>query len=306
MTTTVWQEQYGGPETLTAVECEEPHAGPGEIRVKVAAASVNPLDWKLAGSQQMSEAFGLGMPRGFGSDFAGTIDEVGEDVDGFGVGERVHGNAMGRSMTEHLVLAADAPSLTKSPQGLSDEIAGSLSVIAPTAVAAIGELDLKEGETVLIGGGSGGVGHLAVQLAVQAGARVIATASKRHHDALRALGAEPVTYGEGLTDRVRALAPNGVDAAADLTGSEVIETAVELGVLPTRITAIAAMSGVPEGVRVTGSANAPAGALAEVGQKIAAGELQVPIAATFPVAQISEAVEEQRSGHALGKVVVTF
>lgn len=299
------QEQYGGTEVLKVIDREEPHAGPGELRVRVAAASVNPIDCKLASSEQMSSAFGLGLPRGFGGDFAGTFDEVGDGVEGFAVGDRVFGNNFGAAIAEHIVVNPSQQPVEKTPEGLSDVLAGSLSVIAPTAVAAIGELKLAPGETVLIGGASGSVGLLATQLAVQAGARVIATASERNHEYLRGLGAEPVTYGEGLADRVRALAPNGVDAAADLNGTDTIEAAVALGVDPQRITSIAAGPNPPHGARATGSRNAPAGALADIARQVADGSLTVPVAATYPIDEIRDAVEAQKAAKQLGKIVVT-
>jgi NADPH:quinone reductase-like Zn-dependent oxidoreductase len=162
---------------------------------------------------------------------------------------------------------------------------------------------VRAGDTVLIGGAAGGVGVFAVQLARLAGARVIGTSSEAAFGFLRELGAEPVTYGEGLAERVRNLAPEGVTAAADMIGTEAAQAALDLGAAPDRIATIASSSP-PDGVRATGGRNATPGALERITTAIAAGTFMVPIAATFPIEQIRAAVELQRAGHVHGKVVV--
>lgn len=304
MSKALWQEEYGGPEAIQVIERDRPQAGPDQIVVEVAAGSINPVDVKLAASKDMTEAFGLSLPRGFGSDFAGTVAEVGEQVSGFTVGERVFGNAVGRALAQHLVVTPGEQPVEKTPDGLSDVRAGSLSVTAPTAVAVIGDLHLKPGETVLIGGGSGNVGILAIQVAKQAGARVIATGSQRHHDFLRSLGAEPLTYGEGLVERVRAIAPDGIDAATDLVGTDTVEAAVALGVAPERITTIAAGPHPPHGAQVSGSFRAPKSALLEVARQVAAGDIELPIAHEFGIDQIAQALDAEQNSPVAGKVVV--
>ena len=189
---------------------------------------------------------------------------------------------------------------------MSDEVASTLPVPGMTATAALEAIDLRSGDTVLIGGAAGGVGVLAVQLANLAGARVIGTASQSTFEFLQGLGAEPVAYGAGLADRVRTLAPDGVTAATDLFGTETAETALALGVPPGRISTIAAGPNPPGGVRATGGIDAGPAALQRITDAILAGKLTVPIAATFPIEQTRDAVTLQAARHVHGKIVITL
>jgi NADPH:quinone reductase-like Zn-dependent oxidoreductase len=305
MSRAVIQESFGGPEVLEVRDVAEPHAGPGEVRVRVSAAGLNPVDWKIASSAEGAARFGITLPAGFGNDFAGVIDEVGEDVTGFAAGERVYGGARGRAVADYTVVRPGADLLLHTPDGVDDITASTLVIAGRTADAAISAIGVHAGDTVLIGGAAGGVGVFAVQLARRAGARVIGTASEAAFGFLRELGAEPVAYGDGLVGRVRAIAPQGVTAAADMVGTETAQAAVELGVSPDRIATIAAASP-PGGVRATGGRDATPGALERITAAIAAGEFIVPIAATFPIEQIRAAVELQRAGHVHGKVVITL
>jgi NADPH:quinone reductase-like Zn-dependent oxidoreductase len=301
MSKAVVQESFGGPEVLEVREVEEPHAGPGQVRVRVAAAGLNPVDWMIASSQQLAGMWGITPPTGFGNDFAGTVDEVGDGVEGFAVGDRVYGGARGRAVAEFLIASPDE--LKHTPEGVDDVAASTLQIAGTTAVAALDVINTGSGDTVLIGGAAGGVGVFAVQLAVNAGARVIGTGSAASADFLRSLGAEPVEYGEGLADRVRALAPDGITAATDLFGTETATVALELGVSPDRISTIAAHD--PDlKAKATGGRDAAPDALDRVTALISAGKLTVPIAARFPIDQIREAVELQQSRHVKGKVVV--
>lgn len=299
------QSEFSDPIPFELIDRPEPHAGEGDVRVRVSAAGLNPVDWKIATIPQVAGFFGVSLPAGFGNDFSGVIDEVGPGVQGFAVGDRVFGGARGYAVAEHLVIAADGGHLFHTPDGLDDVRAAALEVAARTADAVIAQTGVSKGDTVLIGGAAGGVGVLTVQLAVAAGATVIATASEHNHDFLGELGAIPTTYGEGLVDRVRALAPNGVDAAIDLQGLETVEAGLALGVKPSRIATIAAQSA-PEGVLITGGQDATPGALDRIAAGLANGSLVLPIAATFPFAKIADAVALQRTGHVRGKVVVTI
>ena len=302
----VQQSEFTDPIPYEFVERDEPHAGPGEVRIRVAAAGLNPVDWKIATSPKVAELFGVSLPNaGFGNDFAGTIDEVGEGVDGFAVGDRVFGGARGKAVAEHIVLTASTTSLHHTPAALDDVRAAALDVAGRTADAVVAVTRLAAGDTVLIGGAAGGVGVFAVQLAVAAGATVIATASESNHEFLRELGAIPTIYGDGLIDRVRALASDGVDAVIDLQGLDTVQVGLDLGVDPERIVTIAAFAA-PGGAIVTGGQDATPGALERIAEALAAGTLTLPIAATFPVAQLAEAVALQRGGHVRGKVVVTI
>ncbi len=299
-------ESFGGPEVLEVLEVPEPHAGPGEVRVRVSAAGLNPMDWKLSSSPEVAQAFGQTLPSGFGYDLAGVVDEVGAGVDGFAVGDRVYGGARGRAVADYAVVRPEAGLLLHTPEGVSDLVASTLWIAGRSADAALKAIGVRAGDTVLVGGAAGGVGVFAVQLARLAGAEVIGTASEGTFEFLRELGADPVAYGAGLAERMGAIAPGGVSAATDLVGTETVEVALALGVAPERISTIAAGPNPPGNVRATGGRDAAEDALDRVTDAIIAGQLVVPIAATFPIEQIREAVRLQRGGHVHGKVVVTL
>jgi NADPH:quinone reductase-like Zn-dependent oxidoreductase len=308
MSRAVIYETFGGPEVLQLREVAEPHAGPGEVRVRVTAAGLNPMDWGLASRPEAAARFGLTLPSGFGYDLAGVVDEIGEGATGFAVGDRVYGGALARAVADFVVLKASAEggeALFHTPDGLSDEVAGTLPVAGATAAAALAAIGLRSGDTVLIGGAAGGVGVFAVQLARLAGATVIGTASESTFEFLRKLGAQPVAYGPGLADRVRAQVPGGVTAATDLFGTETAEAALALGVSPERISTVAAGPNPPGGVRATGGIDAEPDALSRITDAILAGQLTVPIAAVFPLDQVRDAVALQAGRHVHGKIVIT-
>ena len=306
MSRAVIYETFGGPEVLELREVPEPHAGPGEIRVRVAAAGLNPMDWGIAARPEAAARFGITVPSGFGYDFAGVVDEVDGGATGFAVGDRVHGGALGRAAADFVVVKTPAEALWHTPEGIGDEVAATLPVAGLTAAAALAAIDLRSGDTVLVGGAAGGVGVFAVQLAKLAGARVIGTASAGTFEFLRQLGAEPVVYGPGLADRVRTLTPDGVTAATDLFGTETAEAALALGVPPERISTIAAGPNPPGGVRATGGLDAGPDAMERITDAILAGRITVPIAATFPIEQTRDAVALQAGRHVRGKVVITL
>ena len=252
------QTAFGGPELISLVEAPVPSPGPGEVRVKVAAAGLNPVDWKLAAYPALAEMFGVTIPGGYGSDFSGIVDALGPDVTGFAVGDAVFGGARGHAVADYTVVPTSA--LLPVPEGLSLDDAATLPIAGATAAAALAPLALGPQDTVLIGGAAGGVGVLAVQLAAATGATVVATGSPANHDFLAGLGALPVAYGDGLADRVRGLTDRPVTAAVDLQGTATVEAALALGVAPERITAIAAGGDLPAGVISTGGAAAAPGA----------------------------------------------
>ncbi|HEY0279334.1 MAG TPA: NADP-dependent oxidoreductase [Solirubrobacterales bacterium] len=307
MSRAVIYETYGAPEVLELREVPEPHTGPGEVRVRVRAIGLNAMDGAFVANPEMAAMFGLTLPSGFGYDFAGEVDEVGVGAAGFAVGDRVYGGAMAKAAADFVVLGTPAETLWHTPEGIDDEIASTLPVAARTAAATLAAIDLGTDDTVLVGGAAGGVGVYTVQLARLTGATVIGTASEGTFGFLRHLGAEPVAYGTGLADRVKSLTASDVTAAVDLFGTETAEAALALGVAPERITTIAAGPNPPGGARRTnGGSDAPADALDRVTDAILAGELTVPIAATFPLERIREAVELQADRHVHGKIVVTF
>jgi len=298
-------ESFGGPEKLTVQRVPSPQAGPGQIRVKVTAAGLNPMDWFMTSDAKTAARFGLSLPTGYGTDYAGVVDQVGADVRGFAIGDRVYGAALSRALADHVVVDAEGDIATgvahPTPDGIDDRTAATLTIAGSTAAAALAILGLRPDDTVLMGGAGGGVGVFAVQLARIAGARVIATGSASTAEYLSSLGAEPVTYGDGLADRVRELGGGPVTAALDLHGTDTVAAARELGVPDERICTIAA---VVEGVPAANGANAGAEALQRIARLIADGRLRVPIAATFPLGDVRAAVELQAGRHVRGKVVV--
>ncbi|MEU6481014.1 NADP-dependent oxidoreductase [Streptomyces sp. NPDC047017] len=306
MSKAVRYRRFGGPEVLELQEIPEPHAAPDEVRVRVTTAGLNPMDWQITTQPDMAAGFGITLPAGFGSDFAGVVDEVGAEATGFAAGDRVYGAAIGRSVADFVLVKTPTAHLWRTPEGISDEVAATLPVSGLTAAAALAATGLRAGDTVLIGGAAGGVGIFAVQLAKLAGARVLGTASEGTFGFLRGLGAEPVAYGPGLADRVRDLAPEGITAATDLFGRETAETALKLGVAPERISVVADGPAPPPGVRKTGALEAAPGSLERIADAVHSGEITVPIAAAFPVEQIREAVTTQAQRHVHGKIVITL
>ena len=301
-------ESFGGPEVLDVREVPAPQAGPGQIRVRVTAAGLNPMDWFMTSDAGTAARFGLSLPSGFGTDYAGVVDQVGNGVTEFAPGDRVFGGALSRAVADYVVVdvagtIAAGGDAHHTPGGIDDRTAATLAIAGCTAAAALAVVGPGPGDTLLIGGAGGGVGVFTVQLARLAGARVIGTGSAASAGALRALGAEPVAYGDGLAGRVRALAPGGVTAAIDLFGTDTVRAARELGVPDDRITTIAAQV---DGITPANGANAAPGAIEEVARLVAAGHLRVPIAATFPVEQIRAAVGLQAGRHVHGKIVINL
>lgn len=297
---------FDGPQALQIREVPVPQPGPGHVRVRVMAAGLNPMDWFMTSDPATAARFRLSLPCGFGTDYAGVVDAVGAGVSGFEVGDRVFGGALSRAVADHVVVEAGgtiaaAGDVHHTPDGVDDRTAATLTIGGCTAAAALAVVAPGSGDTVLVGGAGGGVGVFAVQLALRTGARVVGTGSASSAAFLRSLGAEPVVYGAGLADRVRAVAPEGVTAAMDLHGTETALAARELGVPDARITTIAARV---DGIRAANGVDAPAGALEEIADLVAAGRLQVPIARTFPVERIRDAVELQAGRHVHGKAVV--
>src|SRR6202042_430754 len=207
-------DSFGGPEVLNVRQVPAPHAGPGQIRVRVTAAGLNPMDWIMTADADTAARFGLSLPAGFGTDYAGVVDQVGDGVTGFAPGDRVFGGALSRAVADFVVIdpagGIAANEAHHTPDGVDDRTAATLAIAGRTAAAALALVNPGPGDTVLSGGAAGGVGVFAVQLARLAGARVIGTGSATSSDFLRGLGAEPVAYGGGLAGRLRALAPAGV------------------------------------------------------------------------------------------------
>jgi NADPH:quinone reductase-like Zn-dependent oxidoreductase len=290
---------YGGPEVLEWAEAPDPHPGPGQIRISVRAASVNPIDWKafsgaMAGGQPM---VGTGY---LGYDAAGVVDEVGEGVTDVSVGDEVFGRGRD-TQAEYAVLdawAAKAPSIDWA-------VAAAAGVAGETAERGLRLLNVNAGDTLFVDGGAGGVGAATVQMAVARGAKVIASASEANHDYLREIGATPVLYGEGMAERVRAAADGPVDAVFDVAGKTPVEDLISLAPTPSQVVSIANFAAGQAGARVTGGSadSRPMEALAEVGELLTENKLVIKVQ-TFPFDRAAEAYRISQAGHVRGKLVL--
>lgn len=298
-------QQYGGIEVLQVVDVERPVPGPGQVLVRVVAASINPGEAAIR-MGVLHDRWPATFPSGQGSDLAGVVEEIGEGVEGFAAGDEVIGFTDSRASHAEFVLVP-AENLTHRPAGVPWEQAGSLFVAGTTAYAAIRAVGAGAGDTVVISGAAGGVGSLAVQLARNAGATVIGLASEANHQWLADHGAIPVAYGEGVEDRIRkAAGGNKIDAFIDTFGADYVELALDLGVAPERINTIINFPAVEKyGVKAEGTAAAAsAEVLAELAEQISAGRLEVPIAATYPLDQVQDAFRELEKRHTRGKIVL--
>jgi NADPH:quinone reductase-like Zn-dependent oxidoreductase len=290
---------FGGPEVLASVEVAEPHATSGQIRVRVKAVGVNPVDWKFRQGMM-----GGDLPRGTGLEVAGVVDEVGEGVTDVNLGDEVFGSVKGGNGAADLALLEHYAPV---PTSLGFAGAAGLTVAVETAARTLDLLDVVEGQTVLINGAAGAVGISSVQLASLRGAKVIGTASPASHDYLRSFGALATTYGDGLVQRVGDLAPDGVDRAIDAAGGGALPALVELAGGPENVVTIADYQGSQEtGVVMTGGPDSRRAwyALGEVGELIDAGRFSLPVAQTFPLEQIAEAHRLSEGGHVRGKLVL--
>ncbi|WP_409344439.1 NADP-dependent oxidoreductase [Paenibacillus sp. MBLB4367] len=293
---------FGSPDVLQVMTFEDPQAGPGQVRVRVKAAGVQPADLAVRTGWTPPGAT-VQFPQIVGNEFAGIVDQIGEGVTGFSIGSKVIGFRMLECYAEYVV--ADAEQIVSKPAGMPWEAAGVMSASGQTAHTALRTLGIGHGDTVLIHAAAGGVGTFAVQLALAWGATVIGTASERNHEYLRSLGAIPVAYGEGLVDRVRALAPDGVSAAFDAVGGEAVHASVELVSDRNRIGTIAAFELAEQmGIRGIRSQRSAA-RLAELAELYGQGKLRVHIWKSFPLEQAANAHREVATGHVRGKVVLT-
>ena len=296
-------DEYGGVDVLKVVEVPRPIAGPGQVLVEVKAAGINPGEAKIR-EGLLHARWPATFPSGQGSDLAGIVAGTGSGVTGFAVGDEVIGFTDDRaSQAEYAIVEREH--LTAKPAGVSWEVAGSLFVVGATAWAAVRAIELSEGDTVVVSGAAGGVGSLTVQLAKRAGATVIGLASPANHAWLTAHGVIPVAYGDGVADRIRQAAGKA-NAFIDTFGADYVELALELGIEPSRIDTIANLAAVEKyGVKAAGNAaGASASVLAELARLIAAGQLEVPVAATFPLSEVQDAYRRLASGHIHGKIVL--
>jgi NADPH:quinone reductase-like Zn-dependent oxidoreductase len=295
--------EYGDPDVLRVIDVPAPTAGQGQVRVAVRAAGVNPIDAKTVEGLMRNE-IALTLPAGVGADVSGVVDQVGPGVSEFAVGDEVLGSSVTPSFAEHAL--AEPTSLVLKPHDMAWEVAGSLAGAGGTAYAVLKQLRVKAGETLLIHGAAGGVGTFAVQLAAAQGATVIGTASERNHDYLRSIGAIPVTYGDGLLERVRSVAPQGVDAVLDASGRGEIPVSIQLTGTPERVLTLVAFDAADTGIQIhIGGGGSDLGdALREIVGLIEQRRLTVSISRTFPLAEIASALKTSGAGHVTGKIVV--
>jgi NADPH:quinone reductase-like Zn-dependent oxidoreductase len=292
--------RFGGTDVLQEADIEVPRPGPGQVRVRVRAAGLNALDGKIR-SGMLEAVYPTTFPAVPGGELAGVVDALGEGVIDVQVGDEVLGWSDTGSYAEYAL----ATTVALKPAGLEWQDAAALPVASETAERVLDLLGVTAGETVLMHGASGGVGTLAVQLATARGARVIATAGPSNQDYLTSLGATATVYGEGLVERVRALAPDGVDAVFDLAGKGALEDSITLRGGTERIVTIADLSAQQLGVTFArGSAVASTDRLAAVAQDVAIGKLITTVTA-YPLDQAAKAQQVSDAGHARGKLVLT-
>ncbi|MFJ9641949.1 NADP-dependent oxidoreductase [Streptomyces sp. NPDC101206] len=299
-------ETYGGTEVLSETRLPLPKVAPGEVLVKVRCAGVNPVDWKIM-SGGLDGLMDVMFPVVPGWDVSGTVERVGIDVPEFAVGDEVMAYARkdhvhGGTFAEYVSVPVRA--LAPKPASLTWQEAAGLPLAGLTAYQLLTRLGTGKDDTVLIHGAAGGVGSFGVQIARALGARVIGTASPRNHDRLRELGGEPVEYGEGLVDRIRGLAPDGITVGADFVGG-VLDVTTAVLAPDGRHASIADPSVLGAGgqwmwVRPLGSD------LAELGRLADSGSLKVTVAETFPLPDLPAAFALSQQGHTAGKIVITL
>jgi NADPH:quinone reductase-like Zn-dependent oxidoreductase len=291
--------EYGDPDVIRLGEAPEPHAGPGEIRVAVRAASINPIDWKIS-SGMLAGGEPLAGPGYLGFDAAGVVDEVGEGVNDVAVGDDVFGRGS-NTQAEFAVLNAWAA----KPASVDWSVAGAAGVAVETSERVLRLLGVSDASVLFIDGGAGGVGAVAVQMATARGATVIASASEANHDYLREIGAIPVLYGDGMPDRVRALEVGRIDAVFDAVGKSPIEDLISLAPEPAQVVSIANYGAAESGARLTGGGDdsQPFKALAEGADLLQHSKLVIKVQ-TFPFNRAVEAYRLSMAGHVRGKLVL--
>jgi NADPH:quinone reductase len=297
-------DRYGDRSVLYIADVEIPVPPAGEVVVEVRAAGINPGEAAIRAGA-LEERFPASFPSGEGSDLAGVVRSVGDGVTGFAAGDEVLGWSWRRSSHAEYV-AVPVIQLIPKPANLSWEVAGSLYVVGCTAYAAARAVNAGPGDTVAVSAAAGGVGTVVVQLLRTKAVTVLGIASPGNHDWLTAHGATPVSYGDGIADRLNAAAPDGIDAFIDLFGPQYVQLAVDLGVAPGRIETIIAREKAAElGAKAEGSVDASTtGVLSQLAGLVASGKIEIPIAATYPLEQVRDAFAELEERHTHGKIVL--
>lgn len=311
MATVVQYQELGAPEVLDVVEVPTPHAAAGQLVIEVRAVGVNPIDWKLRRGIRGGH---LTEPRRVGSDGSGVVVEVGDGVDGWSIGDEVVVVNADGAYASHLVVTPQQ--IVPKPAGISFEEAAAIGIPVSTAYQALRSLGVTAGTTLLIHGGSGSVGHAAVQFAHAWGATVIATASERNHERLRELGAIPVAYGPGLVDRVREVAPQGVDRVLDAVGTdEALEASFALVDNRQHIgTIVVGAKAADLGIQAWSGGNPlplteqeqawRAEAIPAVAELVERGAFSFELGTIRPLAEAADAHRESESGHPSGKLIL--
>ncbi|HEX4110459.1 MAG TPA: NADP-dependent oxidoreductase [Solirubrobacteraceae bacterium] len=297
-------DRYGGVEVLEVRDVEDPVAGPERVVVAVKAAGINPGEMAIR-EGFLRDRFPATFPSGQGTDLAGLVKEVGEGVSTFAPGDEVLGWTEERASQAERV-SVPAEQLTAKPAALPWEVAGSMFVVAFAAYASVDAVAPQPGETVVVSGAAGGVGSVAVQLARRTGATVIGLAGEHNHEWLRGRGIVPVRYGDGQEERIREASGGSVDAFIDTFGDGYVDLAIELGVAPARINTIIDFEAVERlGVQGAGTHSiATADKLAQLAQLAADGDLEIPIARTYPLEQVQDAFRQLAERRTHGKIVL--
>ncbi|MET3982584.1 NADP-dependent oxidoreductase [Streptomyces sp. PvR034] len=296
----------GAPGSLALVDAPEPKVGPGEVLVRVKAAGVNPVDWKIAAGY-LDATTETRFPVIPGWDVAGVVEALGADTREYAVGDEVYGYLRKEWVqlgTYAELVSAPVRTLARKPRALTFEQAAGVPLAGLTAYQSLARVGVAAGETVVIHAAAGGTGSLGVQIAVALGARVIGTAGAHNHDYLRSLGAEPVLYGEGLADRIRELAPEGVDAGLDFFGDGAVEVLQGLVKERGRVVSIADPGAAAKGAHQlwVRPDTADLSALARLADD---GKLTVHVEHALPLAQAAKAWEISATGRTRGKIVLT-
>lgn len=293
--------EYGGPEVFQEAQMAEPQAGPGQVRIHIRTVGVNPVDAKVRAGL-MQAMWPLTLPAIPGNEVAGIVDQVGDGVTTIAIGDAVFGWTVTGAYAEYAL----ATTYAQKPASVPWEVAAALPVAGEAAQRVLAELALHPGETLLIHGAAGAVGTLVVQLAARAGVKVIGTGSATNQAYIQSLGAIPVVYGDGLVERVRAVAPQGIDAVLDAAGKGALADSITVRGGTSRIITLADMHAQQYGVEFSaGSAATQSSAgLIELARLVAEGALHVTVAATYPLAQAVEAQRVVEAGHGRGKTVL--
>lgn len=296
--------EYGGTDTQDFLDVERPTPGAGELLVAVRAAGVNPVDWKSRAGY-LADYAPLDLPAVFGQEVAGVVEEVGQDVDGFTVHDEILGSVAPGSGGYAEYTLVTASTATKKPPQVSFTDAAALPLAAGTAFDAVTQLDPREGETLLINGIGGGVGVVAAQLARDRGVFVIGTGSEDKRELAESLGATLVAYGEGVSDRVREIMPDGVDALLDLIGGQALRSVSGLVTDRSRLMTTADPATAAELGGVAVQRDGSGTVLAEIVALVADGKLDPHVGDVVPLERAGEALAGVESGHTRGKVVIS-